>query len=82
MDVIVVLPNTTSETSGALNSMAPGGSNHFDKLLLLYKATTNTKYQIGCIQKHHSNVVSKLINFAFFDVINCWFVRMPFLKST
>ena len=26
MDVIVVLPNTTSETSGALNSMGPGGT--------------------------------------------------------
>ena len=46
MDVILVLPNTTSETSGALNSMVPGGSNHFDNLLLLYKAITNTKYQI------------------------------------
>ena len=32
MDVIVVLPNTTSETSGALNSMEPGRPNH----LLLY----------------------------------------------
>ena len=40
MDVIVVLPNTTSdETLGAFNSMAPGGSNHLDNLLLLYKAT-------------------------------------------
>ena len=27
MDVIVVLPNTTSETLGALNSMGPGGTN-------------------------------------------------------
>ena len=26
MDVIVVLPNTTSETSGALNLMGPGGT--------------------------------------------------------
>ena len=26
MDVIVVLPNTTSETSGVLNSMGPGGT--------------------------------------------------------
>ena len=26
MDVIVVLPNTTSVTSGALNSMGPGGT--------------------------------------------------------
>ena len=44
MDVIVVLPNTTSETSGALNSMGPGGTNHF------YNVTTliidNTKYKI------------------------------------
>ena len=43
MDVIVVLPNTTSETSGALNSMGPGGTNHFDDLLLLYKNLS--KYQ-------------------------------------
>ena len=28
MDVIVVLPNITSETLGALNSMEPGGTNH------------------------------------------------------
>ena len=26
MDVIVVLPNTTSETLGTLNSMGPGGT--------------------------------------------------------
>ena len=36
MDVIVVLPNTTSEILGALNSMGPGGPNHFDNLLLLH----------------------------------------------
>ena len=43
MDVIVVLPNTTSETSGALNSMEPGGPNHFYDLLLLKEFITNTK---------------------------------------
>ena len=43
MDVIVVLPNTTSETLGAINSMGPGGTNHLDSLLLLYKVITNTK---------------------------------------
>ena len=26
MDVMLVLPNTTSETLGALNSMEPGGT--------------------------------------------------------
>ena len=36
MNGIVVLPNTTSETLGALNSMGPGGPNHFYNLLLLY----------------------------------------------
>ena len=36
MDVIVVLPNTTSETLGALNSMGPGGPNHFYNLLLIH----------------------------------------------
>ena len=36
MDVIVVLPNTTSEILGALNSMGPGGPNYFDNLLLLH----------------------------------------------
>ena len=49
MDVIVVLPNTTSETSGALNSMGPGGTNHYDNLSLLHNNLqvfiTNTKYQ-------------------------------------
>ena len=35
MDVIAVLPNTTSETSGALNSIGPGGTSHFDNLLIL-----------------------------------------------
>ena len=45
MDVIVVLPNATSETSGALNSIEPGGTNNLDNLLLLIIiAITNTKY--------------------------------------
>ena len=35
MDVMVVLPNTTSETSGALNSMEPGGT----VMLLLYNVS-------------------------------------------
>ena len=39
MDVIVVLPNTTSETSGALNSMGPGGTNRLENLLLLHNIT-------------------------------------------
>ena len=40
MDVIVVLPNTTSETLGTLNSMGPGGTNNFDDLLLLKEFIT------------------------------------------
>ena len=40
MDVIVVLPNTTSEILGALNSTGPGGTNHFDDLLLLKEFIT------------------------------------------
>ena len=35
MDVIVVLPNTTSEISGALNSMGPGGTNHYYNVTII-----------------------------------------------
>ena len=35
MDVIVVLPNTTSETLGALNTMEPGGPNHFYNVTII-----------------------------------------------
>ena len=51
MDVIVVLPNTTSETLGALNSMVPGGTNHFDNLLLLYNLSLIHWVYIA-MQKH------------------------------
>ena len=44
MDVIVVLPNTTFETSGALNSMGPGGPNHFDNLLIILSLIQNTVF--------------------------------------
>ena len=52
MDVILVLPNTTSEILGALNSMGPGGINHFDNLLLLH----NKSHRVYA--KHHSNVIN------------------------
>ena len=46
MDVIVVLPNTTSETTGALNSMGPGGTNNHKVIYYVLHSYTNTKYHI------------------------------------
>ena len=59
-----VLPNTTSETSGALNSMGSGGTNQFNNLLLLYNLSLiqNTKLGIYSYAK-------TLIYHIFFDVL-------------
>ena len=55
MDVILVLPNTTSETLGALNSMAPGGT----VMLLLYNVSLTQIRRVYA--KHHSNVINRFI---------------------
>ena len=55
MDVIVVLPITTSETLGALNSMGPGGTNHLDNLLLLIQRGV-CKTSLKCLQTNKLKV--------------------------
>ena len=56
-----VLPNTTSETSGALNSMGSGGTNQFNNLLLLYN--------LSLIQNTKLGIYSYAKTFIFFDVL-------------
>ena len=58
MDVIVVLPNITSETLGAINSMGPGGTNHLDNLLLLH----NNNYYYKNLSLEYKQNITQMSN--------------------